>query len=326
MDSDKQAAYQTLYRCLVEVSRLGAPLAPFYMERLYLDMVQGSGHGAWSMEHGEAGAKKNGVSVHLDSFPVWDNTLIDKELEARMDIAQKVSSMILALRKKVNIKVRQPLARIMVPVLDHSFRAQFEAVRNLILTEVNVKEVEYIDGTAGILVKKIKPDFRALGPRFGKAMKEVAAAMAAMSQDDIMLFEQEGGFELTAAGQKYRLELTDVEIISEDIPGWLVANEGRLTVALDITVTEELRNEGIAREFINRIQNLRKESGFEVTDKITVLIEDHDMIREAVTTHAAYIGAQTLAIEVRVEADLNGSKAREIEIDDLPVRVVIRKA
>jgi len=196
----------------------------------------------------------------------------------------------------------------------------------LSLTEVNVKDIEYIDGAAGILVKKIKPEFRALGPRFGKAMKDVAAAVAAMSQDEIMRFEQEGSFELTAAGEKYRLELADVEIISEDIPGWLVANEGKLTVALDIMVTEELRNEGIAREFINRIQNLRKESGFEVTDKITVLIEDHDMIREAVEMHAGYIGAQTLATEVRVATSLNGDNAREIEIDELPVRVVIKKA
>ena len=358
MDSDKLAAYQTLHRCLTEVSRLGAPLAPFYMERLYVDLVSGIGYqvsgaryqvsgtgyrvpgagsdttptpsGAAGAESPETGNRKPGtvnhVSVHLELFPTWDSALIDKDLEERMDIAQSVSSMILALRKKVNIKVRQPLAKIMVPVIDPSFRKKFEAVRDLILTEVNVKEVEYIDGTAGILVKKIKPDFRALGPRFGKAMKDVAAAVSAMSQEDIMRFEQEGSFELEAADQKYRLELTDVEIISEDIPGWLVANEGKLTVALDITVTEELRHEGIAREFINRIQNLRKESGFEVTDKITVLIEDHDMIREAVETHAGYIGAQTLATEVKVSTDLNGSKAKEIEIDELAVRVIIKRA
>ena len=358
MDSDKLAAYQTLYRCLVEVSRLGAPLAPFYMERLFVDLVQGAGYkvqgtgykvqgtgyrvqgtgykvqgngseaaaGTESPDTGYRLPDTGNVSVHLELFPTWDSSLIDKELEERMEIAQKFSSMILALRKKVSLKVRQPLAKIMVPVIDPAFRKKFEAMRNLILTEVNVKEVEYIDGAAGILVKKIKPDFRALGPRFGKAMKDVAAAVSAMSQEDIMRFEQEGSFELPAAGEKHRLELADVEIISEDIPGWLVANEGKLTVALDITVTEELRHEGIAREFINRIQNLRKESGFEVTDKITVLIEDHDMIREAVETHAGYIGAQTLATEVKVSADLNGARAKEIEIDDLAVKVIIKRA
>jgi isoleucyl-tRNA synthetase len=243
-----------------------------------------------------------------------------------MDIAQGVSSMILALRKKVNIKVRQPLARIMVPVTEPGFREQFEAVRNLILTEVNVKEVEYIDDADGILVKKIKPDFRALGPRFGKLMKEVAAVVMSMSQADIMKFEADGTFEIKAGGEMVTLERGDVEIISEDIPGWLVANEGKLTVALDITVTEELRSEGIAREFVNRLQNLRKDSGFEVTDKITVMIEDHDMIHEAVETHAGYIGAQTLATKVSLVAHVGESDVKVIEIDELPVRVVVRKA
>ncbi|MBE0673152.1 MAG: isoleucine--tRNA ligase [Bacteroidales bacterium] len=318
MDRDKLAAYQTLYTCLRTVSQLAAPIAPFYMERLYTDLMKGA-QGAEQMAGGAG-------SVHLALFPEYDAGVIDKALEERMDIAQGVSSMILALRKKVNIKVRQPLARIMVPVTEPGFREQFEAVRNLILTEVNVKEVEYIDDADGILVKKIKPDFRALGPRFGKLMKEVAAAVTSMSQADIMKFEQAGTFEISIGGEMVTLERGDVEIISEDIPGWLVANEGKLTVALDITVTDELRAEGIAREFVNRLQNLRKESGFEVTDKITVLIEDHDMIRDAVQKHAGYIGAQTLANEVKIVASVNGSDSKEIEIDDLPVRVVIKKA
>jgi isoleucyl-tRNA synthetase len=325
MDRDKLAAYQTLYTCLRTVSQLAAPIAPFYMERLYTDLMQGA-KGAGEMAQGAELRAQGEGSVHLALFPEYDAGVIDKALEERMDIAQGVSSMILALRKKVNIKVRQPLARIMVPVTEPGFREQFEAVRNLILTEVNVKEVEYIDDADGILVKKIKPDFRALGPRFGKLMKEVAAVVMSMSQADIMKFEADGTFEIKAGGEMVTLERGDVEIISEDIPGWLVANEGKLTVALDITVTEELRSEGIAREFVNRLQNLRKDSGFEVTDKITVMIEDHDMIHEAVETHAGYIGAQTLATKVSLVAHVGESDVKVIEIDELPVRVVVRKA
>jgi isoleucyl-tRNA synthetase len=346
MDNDKLSAYQTLYTCLKVVSQLGAPLAPFYMERLYVDLAAGaplqmppsSGNGQRAVvpEGRQYGSTEGtppppssgptGISVHLDLFPQYDSAVIDKALEERMDIAQGFSSMILGLRKKVNIKVRQPLARIMVPVTEPGFRAQFEAVRNLILTEVNVKEVEYIDDADGILVKKIKPDFRALGPRFGKLMKEVAAAVTSMSQSEILKFEADGTFALKAGGEMVTLERGDVEIISEDIPGWLVANEGKLTVALDITVSEELRNEGIAREFVNRIQNLRKESGFEVTDKITVLIETHSMIREAVEAHAGYIGAQTLANSVKLVNDLSSYEPKIIEIDDLAVKVVIKRA
>jgi isoleucyl-tRNA synthetase len=339
MDRDKLAAYQTLSACLRVVSQLGAPIAPFYMERLYLDMMIGAESGitnaaqqrdANAAQHSANAADQNEnaaqQSVHLELFPEYDASVIDKALEERMGIAQGVSSMILALRKKVNIKVRQPLARIMVPVTEPGFREQFEAVRNLILTEVNVRTVEYIDDADGILVKKIKPDFRALGPRFGKLMKEVAAAVTGMTQADIMRFELEGTFEVEAGGSMVTLERSDVEIISEDIPGWLVANEGKLTVALDITITEELRSEGIAREFVNRLQNLRKDSGLEVTDKITIEIEDHDMIHEAVQTHSAYIGAQTLANSVKLVESVSDSEAKVLEIDELPVRVMIRKA
>jgi len=242
-----------------------------------------------------------------------------------MDIAQKVSSMILSLRRKVSIKVRQPLARIMVPVTDKYFREKFEAVKDLILAEVNVKEVEFLDDTASVLVKKIKPNFKTLGPRYGKLMKDISAATAALSPRAISDFESTGSHEFTINGQQIILEAEDVEIISEDIPGWQVANEGRLTVALDVKVTDELRYEGIAREFVNRIQNIRKENGYDVTDKITVLIEDHEFVREAVNRHAAYIGSQTLATTVKLATDFSDNSYRDVEIDDVVVKVKVVK-
>jgi len=311
-DRDKLAAYQTLYVCLETVCMLAAPIAPFYMDRLFTDLNNTTGN------HRED-------SVHLVLFPEYDQSLIDKELEERMDIAQKISSMILGLRRKVSIKVRQPLARIMVPVPDKSFKKKFEAVKDLILTEVNVKEVEYIDDTAAILVKKIKPNFKTLGPRFGKLMKEINNVISAMTQQEIVSFENSGSHSIKINNQQINLNTGDVEIISEDIPGWQVANDGKLTVALDITVTDELRYEGIAREFVNRIQNIRKENGFDVTDKITVLIEDHDLIREAVKRHAAYIGSQTLATNVSVVNSINGNNVREVEIDEVVVKIAVTK-
>jgi len=231
--------------------------------------------------------------------------------------------MILGLRRKVSIKVRQPLARIMVPVTEKSFRKKFEAVKDLILAEVNVKDVEYIDDTSSVLVKKIKPDFKTLGPRYGKMMKDISKAVAEMTSQDIADFESKGSRLIVIDGNEIILTTKDVEIISEDIPGWQVANDGKLTVALDITVTDELRYEGIAREFVNRIQNIRKESGFDVTDKITVLIEDNDMIREAVKRHASYIGSQTLATKVDVVAVLPDDDSREVEINDMQVRIAV---
>ena len=311
-DRDKLAAYQTLYVCLETVCMLAAPIAPFYMDRLFTDLNNTTGN------HRED-------SVHLVLFPEYDQSLIDKELEERMDIAQKISSMILGLRRKVSIKVRQPLARIMVPVPDKSFKKKFEAVKDLILTEVNVKEVEYIDDTAAILVKKIKPNFKTLGPRFGKLMKEINNVISTMTQQEIVSFENSGSHSIKINNQQINLNTGDVEIISEDIPGWQVANDGKLTVALDITVTDELRYEGIAREFVNRIQNIRKENGFDVTDKITVLIEDHDLIREAVKRHAAYIGSQTLATNVSVVNSINGNNVREVEIDEVVVKIAVTK-
>jgi len=311
-DEDKLAAYQTLYICLETVSRLAAPIAPFYMDQLFRDLNITTG-------------KSSKESVHLERFPGYDETLIDKDLEERMEIAQKISSMILGLRRKVSIKVRQPLAKIMIPVPDKSFRRKFEAVKDLVLTEVNVKEVEYLDDTASVLVKKIKPNFKTLGPRYGKMMKELGAVIPAMAQKDIASFEAIGSHTITLNGQEITLTPEDVEIISEDIPGWQVANDGKLTVALDITVTDELKNEGIAREFVNRIQNIRKESGYDVTDKITVQIGDHEFVREAVKRHAAYIGSQTLATAVTLVSSLTGSDVKDIDIDDVAIKIAVSK-
>jgi isoleucyl-tRNA synthetase len=257
-------------------------------------------------------------------FPKYDDKPIDKDLEERMDIAQKISSMILGLRRKVSIKVRQPLAKIMVPLPDKTFRRKFEAVKDLVLTEVNVKEVEYIDDTSSILVKKIKPDFKTLGPKYGKLMKDISNAISGLTQQEIASFEADRSRAFNINGQQVVLTTDDVEIISEDIPGWQVANEGRMTVALDITVTGELRYEGIAREFVNRIQNIRKENGYDVTDKITVQIEDNDFVREAVKRHASYIGSQTLAIEVTLVKSFPDI-FKEVEIDEVIIKVCIGK-
>jgi isoleucyl-tRNA synthetase len=311
-DKDKLSAYQTLYTCLETVCSLMAPIAPFYSDRLFMDLNDSTG-------------RNKEKSVHLVSFPEYNESLIDKTLEERMDIAQKVSSMILGLRRKVSLKVRQPLARIMVPVPDKFFREKFEAVKDLILAEVNVKEVEYIDDTASILVKKIKPNFKTLGPRYGKLMKEISNAISLFTPQEILSFENNGNHPVTVSGQQILLTTEDVEIISEDIPGWQVANDGKLTVALDITVSDDLRYEGIAREFVNRIQNIRKDNGFDVTDKITVLIEDNDFVREAVTRHASYIGSQTLATTVKLADSFTGESPNDVEIDEVAVKVVVKK-
>ena len=314
LDEDKLSAYQTLYTCLETVAMLAAPIIPFFTDRIFTDLNSVSG-------------KHKDGSVHLVSFPSFDGKLIDKKLEERMEIAQKMSSMILALRRKVNIRVRQPLAKIMVPVSDKHFRKSFDAVRPLILAEVNVKEVEYVDDTSGILVRKVKPNFKLLGPRFGKNMKEAGAAIMALSQDQIAEFEKSGIWNLEFDGESYQITSAEVEIISEDIPGWLVANEGRLTVALDITVTEELLHEGIAREFVNRIQNMRKESGFEVTDKIRVVIEDLPFISGAVKKHSDYIASQTLALDISLASshDIASLSFKEIDIEETMVKVVVEK-
>jgi isoleucyl-tRNA synthetase len=266
-------------------------------------------------------------SVHLALFPSYDRKLIDSALEERMEIAQKISSMVLALRRKVSIKVRQPLAKIMIPIPDNSFKAKFEAVKNLVLAEVNVKDVEYIDDSSSLVVKKAKPNFKTLGPRYGKLMKEIGSAIAALSRADIAAFEANGSLVLKVAGKEITIAEGDVEIISEDIPGWQVANEGKLTVALDVTVTDELRYEGIAREFVNRIQNIRKENGYDVTDRIIVKIEKSDLIAQTVKLHAGYIGQQTLANKVSVVDALgNGASVREVDIDEIIVKIAVDRA
>ena len=311
-DKDKLSAYQTLYTCLETVSQLAAPIAPFYTDLLFTDLNNTTGR------HKED-------SVHLVLFPEYNESLIDKDLEERMDIAQKVSSMILGLRRKVSIKVRQPLARIMIPVPDKYFRNKLEAVKDLILAEVNVREIEYIDDTSSILVKKIKPNFKTLGPRHGKLMKEISNAISRFTPREIVAFENTGSHTLTFNGQQITLTAEDVEIISEDIPGWQVANDGKLTVALDVTVTDDLRFEGIAREFVNRIQNIRKENGYDVTDKITVLIEDHEFVREAVKRHSGYISSQTLATKVDLVSAFSQNNLKEIEIDEVVVKVEVTR-
>jgi isoleucyl-tRNA synthetase len=302
-DLDKRAAYQTLYTCLETISMLAAPVAPFYMDKLFTDLNRVTG-------------RHDAESVHLSSFPVFNKALIDSALEKRMAVAQKLSSMVLGLRRKVNIKVRQPLNKMMLPVSDPGFKEQVEAVKMLVLNEVNVKDIEYITDTAGILVKRIKPNFKTLGPRFGKLMKEVSSAITAMDQQQIAAFEKTQVYEFELGGERVQISTEDVEIISEDIPGWLVANEGSITVALDINITEELRQEGVARELINRIQNIRKESGFEVTDKIQVLIEKHEMINSAVEIHGKYIGSQTLAESVSLADSLENNGSKRIDIDE----------
>ena len=311
MTTDKLSAYQTLYTCLETVAKLMAPIAPFYADRLFCDLIAATG-------------REKVESVHLSEFPVCNEAMIDKDLEERMQMAQDVSSMVLALRRKVNIKVHQPLQTIMVPVVDAHQQESIEAVKALILNEVNVKELKFVDNAAGILVKKIKPDFKKLGPRYGKIMKALAAAIQAMSQDEINAFEKAGTFTLTVEGQEAMIERADVEIISEDIPGWLVANEGRLTVALDITVTENLRKEGLARELVNRIQNLRKSSGYDITDKISVTVLSNDGMDEAIKDFNSYIANQVLAVSVEITDVI--SDATEMDFEDFKLSVRIEKA
>ena len=311
LTEDKLSAYQTLYTCLETVAKLMAPIAPFYADLLFCDLISVTG-------------REQVYSVHLSDFPVCQEALIDKNLEERMQMAQTISSMVLALRRKVNIKVRQPLHVLMVPVLDEHQKESIEAVKQLILNEVNVKDMKFVDNTAGILVKRIKPDFKKLGPRYGKIMKALAAAIQQMSQDDINAFEKAGTFTLQVDGQEAVLERADVEIISEDIPGWLVANEGRLTVALDITVTDELKKEGLARELVNRIQNLRKSSGFEITDKVNITLTSSAEMDGAVEAYQEYIKSQVLANNLVITAEPI-SDATSLDFEDFTLAVKVEK-
>ena len=311
LTEDKLSAYQTLYTCLETVAKLMAPIAPFYADHLFCDLISVTG-------------REQVYSVHLSDFPVCQEALIDKNLEERMQMAQTISSMVLALRRKVNIKVRQPLHVLMVPVLDEHQKESIEAVKQLILNEVNVKDMKFVDNTAGILVKRIKPDFKKLGPRYGKIMKALAAAIQQMSQDDINAFEKAGTFTLQVDGQEAVLERADVEIISEDIPGWLVANEGRLTVALDITGTDELKKEGLARELVNRIQNLRKSSGFEITDKVNITLASSAEMDGAVEAYQEYIKSQVLANNLVITAEPI-SDATSLDFEDFTLAVKVEK-
>jgi isoleucyl-tRNA synthetase len=301
MDSDKLAAYQTLYTCLESVAILGAPIAPFFMERMFLDLNELSGRYKES-------------SVHLVSMPEVNEKWIDKDLEERMELAQLSSSMILALRRKVNIKVRQPLAKIIIPVLDSKIKDQFEKVKGLVLNEVNVKEVEFITNTEGLITKKIKPNFKTLGKKYGKQMKEISAAFGEFTQSDISAIEVADNYKFSLPSGEVILEAGDYEITSEDMPGWLVATEGKLTVALDITISEALRKEGIARELVNRIQNLRKDKGFEVTDKIEVEIVKRDDLVSSLSEYNAYVCGQTLSEKIDLVDDI--ANADKVEWGD----------
>jgi len=310
---DKISAYQTLYTCLATVAKLMAPISPFYADLLYSDL-------------NKITSKEPDQSVHLANFPLFNEKLINKDLEEKMEIAQRASSMILALRRREKLKVRQPLAKIMVPVLNKHFREQFTAVENIILAEVNVKEVEYLEDTSDIISKKIKPNFKTLGPKYGALMKEIAGAINQFSQTDISSFENAGAFEISVGGEKINLSLEDVEIHTKDIPGWIVASESGITIALDINVTEELKQEGIAREFINKIQNIRKENDFEVTDRINLEILKHNEYNDALLKFKNYICTQTLANDLTLVEKLNNQDAKEVEIDkDVNALILVQR-
>ena len=309
MTKDKLSAYQTLYTCLETVAKLMSPISPFYADKLYCDLIAVT-------------ERDNVSSVHLANFPSYEPLVVDKRLEERMQIAQDISSAVLALRRKESVKVRQPLMQIMIPILNKSQEEDIEAVRDLILGEVNVKKLTYVGGSDGIFVKKVKPDFKKLGPRYGKIMKQLAVEVQSMSQDAIASLEKEGQYTFAIEGQQATIELPDVEIISEDIPGWLVANAGKLTVALDVTVTDDLKKEGIARELINRIQNIRKSNGYDITDRINVRISDVEQVKAAVSEYKDYIASQVLADSVELADVSNG---QEIDLDDYILTVSVDK-
>ena len=308
--TDKISAYQTLYTCMLTIAKLGAPIAPFFMDKLYLDLNSVTNKEAFE-------------SVHLADFPVYNEAFVDKSLERKMEAAQTISSLVLSLRAKEKIKVRQPLQKIMIPVDNAQQKEEILAVSNLIKHEVNVKEVELLEDASDILVKQIKPNFKALGPRFGKDMKLIANVIRGFEPEDIKKIEQNGNIDVVVNGKNITLELDDVEITSQDIEGWLVANEGSLTVALDVTISNDLRKEGIARELVNRIQNLRKDSGFEVTDKIDVILQKDKHIVNAVQTNIEYIKAETLTEELEIKDQLNNGI--DIVFDDVNTKLFIQK-
>lgn len=309
MTTDKLAAYQTLYQCLLTLSKLMAPVAPFYADRLYRDLTKE--------------LKGAALSVHLVDFPQADLSAIDEQIEASMDRAQRISSMVLALRRKVSIKVRQPLSKLMIPVIEEREKELITPVIPLILSEVNIKEVQFVDDSEGILVKRIKPDFKKLGPRYGKVMKVLSKALSELDQPSISRLEREGSLRLEVEGVEALIDRSDVEIISEDIPGWLVMNDGLLTVALDVTVTPELRVEGLSRELINRIQNLRKSKGYEVSDKVEIRLQHCPEIAEVLETYGSYISREVQAEQL--EAVHSPEWDEVLEIEDLAVGIEINK-
>ncbi|WP_304063844.1 isoleucine--tRNA ligase [Pedobacter glucosidilyticus] len=307
---DKISAYQTLYTCLVGVAKLMSPIAPFFSDRLFNDL-------------NSVTQKEDVASVHLTDFPIYQANLVDKDLEERMQLAQDISSMILSLRKKVGINVRQPLSKILLPVLDQGFQQKVEKVRELILSETNIKEIEFITDTASIIKKKIKPNFKALGPKVGKSMKAVGNFLTALNDEQIQTLEIHRNITFEVEEQTFTIAVEDVEIIAEDVPGWQVTNLGRLTVALDVTISQNLKEEGIAREVINRIQNLRKDKGFEVTDKISVVLQRLPVIADAVSSNLSYICEETLAESLILSDELTGGDT--IEIEDTQIFISLKK-
>ena len=309
---DKIAAYQTLYRCLEVIAQLASPIAPFFMEKLFVDLNSVTAH-------------LSSDSVHLTDFPLSDEKLIDKSLEERMELAQKISSMVLSLRKRTSIRVRQPLNKIMIPLMNNHFRENVEAVKHLILSEVNVKDLEFMEDDK-ILMKKIKPNFKTLGPKYGKLMKSINAALISFDNEQIGQFETAGKYNLQIEGQEVEILISDVEILTEDIPGWLISSMGNLTVALDITITDDLKHEGIARELVNRIQNLRKENQFEVTDKISLLIEKTNELEIAVQKNFDYICSETLADSLQLTDQILTNNKITIELtDEMKTNIIIEK-
>ncbi|MGA8853764.1 MAG: DUF5915 domain-containing protein, partial [Christiangramia sp.] len=309
-EQDKISAYQTLYTCLETVAKLGAPVAPFFMDRLFKDLNAATG-------------KDKSESVHIADFPVYESRFVDKSLERKMEKAQTISSLVLSLRKKEMIKVRQPLQRVMIPVLDEAQKQEIKAVEDLIKSEVNVKEIELIDDASGLLVKQIKPNFRILGPRFGKDIKLIVNRINEFTAEEVSKIERDGEIEVEINKNLTKLSLEEVEISSQDIEGWLVASSGNLTVALDVSISPELKKEGVARELVNRIQNLRKDSGYEVTDTIDVTLQKDGIIEDAVNDNIIYIKNETLTANLEFAEVVD--KGAEVEFDDIATKLFIKK-
>jgi isoleucyl-tRNA synthetase len=311
-DKDKLSAYQTLYTCLETVARLSSPIAPFFSEQLYRDLNNATG-------------KNKAESVHLTDFPVADKSLIDKALEERMEAAQLISSLVLSLRKKANIRVRQPLSKIMIPVANEEMKSQLEKISHLIMSEVNIKGIEFLAPDNNILVKNVKPNFKTLGCKYGKQMKQIQTYFANMSQDEIHAYEKNNGTHLDVDGVDVELTLEDALISTQDIPGWAVTSQDNFTVALDMTITEELFNEGLAREIVNRVQTLRKNTGLEVTDRIEISIEKNEKIDPAIQRYSNYICAETLANGIQLAEHLDGEVLEDELTDKVNVRIKIQK-